>query len=37
MRMTLGSLIVVDVQAKDVLEGLINEEVTKKDDFSWMS
>jgi hypothetical protein len=28
MRLTLGSLIVIDVHAKDVLESLINEEVT---------
>ena len=37
MRMTLGSLIVIDVHAKDTLEALINEGVTSIDDFSWLA
>lgn len=37
MRMTLGSLIVIDVHAKDTLESLITEGITSIDDFSWLS
>ena len=37
IRMTLGSLIVIDVHAKDVLEELLNEKVATIDDFSWLS
>jgi dynein heavy chain len=37
VRMTLGSLIVVDVHAKDVIEAIIEEGVTSKEDFSWIS
>jgi len=36
-RMTLGSLIVIDVHAKDTLESLINEQISSIDDFSWLA
>ena len=37
MRMTLGSLIVIDVHAKDTLESLINEGISSADDFAWLA
>jgi dynein heavy chain len=37
MRMTLGSLIVIDVHAKDTLESLINEGISSPEDFSWLA
>lgn len=37
MRMSLGSLIVLDVHAKDTLEELIDEGISSIDDFSWLA
>jgi dynein heavy chain len=36
-RMTLGSLIVIDVHAKYTLETLIKEEISSVQDFKWIS
>jgi len=36
-RLTLGALIVLDVQAKDVVEDLVNSRVHSASDFKWMA
>lgn len=37
MRLTLGSLIVIDVHAKDVLEALIEDNITSPGSFDWLA
>ena len=36
-RYTLGALVVIDVHARDVVQNLINEEITSINDFSWLA
>ena len=37
VRLTMGSLIVLDVHSKDVLENLIENQVTSTNDFDWLA
>jgi len=37
LRFTLGSLIVIDVHQRDVLEQLIAQQVQSKEDFDWLA